>query len=339
MNKDQPSQQNNNSSLSRRDFLKRGVGASVAAMGAVGAAAILYDDDKKLIIAGADPKKQITLPSFAVARPESANRMAIAHGDELDVMLAKSLKSLGGIETYIKKGDVVLVKPNVAFASPPLIGATSDPALVAAVVELSIKAGAARVIVTDNPINQPVRCFEQTGIGPAAKNAGAELFIPTESAFKPLTVDGGQLIADWPFVYKPFEKATKVIGIAPVKDHSRAKASLSMKNWYGLLGGRRNQFHQDIHNIIKELAMMVTPTLVILDGRRVMMRNGPTGGSLADIAEGDSLIVATDQVAADAAGYKLLGRDPAELNYLAMATELKLGEKDYEKIPYVEFNA
>ena len=69
----------------------------------------------------------------------------------------------------------------------------------------------------------------------------------------------------------------KLIGIAPVKDHHRSGASMSMKNWYGLMGGRRNTFHQDIReNIIKELAMLVSPTLVILDGTITMMSNGPT---------------------------------------------------------------
>ncbi|MHC4586863.1 MAG: DUF362 domain-containing protein, partial [Planctomycetota bacterium] len=70
----------------------------------------------------------------------------------------------------------------------------------------------------------------------------------------------------------------KLIGITPVKHHARAGASMSMKNWYGLLGGRRNIFHQDINTIIAELSMMVKPTLVILDGTEVMMTNGPTGG-------------------------------------------------------------
>ena len=85
---------------------------------------------------------------------------------------------------------------------------------------------------------------------------------------------------------------TKLIGIAPVKHHHRSGASMSMKNWYGLLGGRRNIFHQDIHTIIAELAAMVKPTLVVLDGTTTMMANGPTGGSLADLKQTHTMIVA-----------------------------------------------
>jgi uncharacterized protein (DUF362 family) len=122
---------------------------------------------------------------------------------------------------------------------------------------------------------------------------------------------------------------SKVIGIAPVKDHHRSGASMAMKNWYGLLGGRRNIFHQDIHNTIKELAMMVTPTLVILDGTTTMMTNGPTGGSLADLKNTNTMIVSTDQVAADAFGATLLGKTLAQLPYISKAEAAGVGTADY----------
>jgi uncharacterized protein (DUF362 family) len=93
----------------------------------------------------------------------------------------------------------------------------------------------------------------------------------------------------------------RVIGMAPVKDHHRSGASMTLKNWYGLLGGRRNIFHQDIHTVIQELAMMIRPTVVVLDGTQSMMTNGPTGGSLSDLKPTGTLIVSTDPVAADAA--------------------------------------
>ena len=325
----------------RRDFLKRSLGASLTALVAAGGAAALYDNRRQLISADSPPdtdRPSVALPSYAVERPPTAKRLVIAHGPDPVSLLQPALKQLGGIEAFVRPGDVVLIKPNIAFASPPLIGATTNPDLVAAVVRLCLAAGAARVIVTDNPINQPERCFTQTRIGPAARAAGAKLVMPTPSAFAPVSVTNGKLIRNWPLFYEPLARANKVIGITPVKDHSRAAASMTMKNWYGLLGGRRNQFHQDINNIIKELAMMITPTLVILDGTRVMIDHGPTGGSLADIVRKDTLIISTDQVAADAVGYTLLQRDPNQLQYLKMATDLGLGNLNYRQIPHVEFN-
>ncbi len=328
-----------NQHMNRRDVLRRGAGAAAAAIAAGCGVRALYEKHPPLITAASATEEAFTLPSFRVESAAGGKTLALVHGsDDPTAMLEPALQALGGLERFIAKGDVVVVKPNVAFASPPLIGATSNPELVAEVVRRTLAAGASKVIVTDNPINAPDRCFAQSGVGPAAQQAGAQVMIPTESSFTPLTVPGGQLIRNWPFFAEPFRQANKVIGIAPVKDHTRAQASMSLKNWYGLLGGRRNQFHQDIHNIIKELAMMMTPTLVILDGTRVMMRNGPTGGSLDDLAARKTLIVATDHVAADAAGYELLDRSAEDLPYLRLATELKLGNYHYRELNHVEFN-
>jgi uncharacterized protein (DUF362 family) len=105
-----------------------------------------------------------------------------------------------------------------------------------------------------------------------------------------------------------------------------------MKNWYGLLGGRRNIFHQDINTIIAELAMMVKPTLVILDGTEVMMTNGPTGGSAEDLRRANTMIAGCDMVAADSYGCTLLGLKPADLPYLAKAQAAGAGKTDYESL-------
>ncbi|WP_435550007.1 DUF362 domain-containing protein [Desulfobacterium sp. N47] len=142
----------------------------------------------------------------------------------------------------------------------------------------------------------------------------------------------GNLIKDWPVLYKPLINADKVIGIAPVKDHHRSGASMAMKNWYGLLGWRRNVFHQDINNIIKELAIMLKPTLVILDGTTSMMSNGPTGGSLSDLKQTNTMIAGTDQVAVDAYGATLLGKSASELAYIEKAHTAGAGNIDYRML-------
>jgi uncharacterized protein (DUF362 family) len=130
----------------------------------------------------------------------------------------------------------------------------------------------------------------------------------------------------------PFHGATKLIGLAPVKDHHRSGASLTMKNWYGLLGGRRNVFHQDINTIIFELARLVRPTLVILDGTTTMMTNGPTGGSLDDLKATNTMIACTDAVAADAFGATLLGKTAAGLPFIGKAAAAGLGTADFESL-------
>jgi uncharacterized protein (DUF362 family) len=232
------------------------------------------------------------------------------------------MEAMGGVSTFITKGDVVVLKPNVAFDKNPDLGATTQPDTVAAVVKLCLGAGARKVIVCDNPINNPESCFFKTKVGDAAQRAGATVMLPQHSYFEQLAVGGDTITGTWSMFYEPFRHATKVIGISPVKDHNLCKATVSMKNWYGLLGNPRNQFHQNIHGIISDFALMIRPTLVIADGRRMLMRNGPTGGSLNDVKKGDAIVVGTDHVAVDSwCVTRLLERPRHEILYLDKALQ------------------
>jgi len=314
---------------SRREFLLRSAKAG-ALIAASGLAAFWLHDSKgpdRSADAGAG---SVLLSDFSI--PDPKKKLCIATGDDRLKTVNLALKALGGIETFVKRGDHVLIKVNAAFATPAILCATTHPQLVSEVARLCLLAGAASVTVTDNPINDPESCFALTGIGEAARSSGSRLVLPRQTYFRPTTVANGVHIKNWPLLYEPFKNVNKVIGIAPVKDHHRSGASMSLKNWYGLLGGRRNIFHQDIHRLIQELALMVKPTLVILDGTFTMMTNGPTGGSLGDLKQTDTLIVSTDQVAADAFGATLLGKTARDLPFIGKAAEVGAGTADFEQL-------
>lgn len=321
--------QTENASISRRDFVCRSAKAGLM-IAAAGSLSYWLYDGKGPGRSSQATQASVVLPDFSIS--ELGSRMSIISGDDRARTVQVGLKAIGGMESFIRRGDKVLIKVNAAFASPPIISATTNPQLVAEVVRLCLKAGASSVIVTDNPINNPESCFVLTGIGEAARSAGARVLLPVDSFFQPTTVEGASLIRQWPLLYGPFEGVNKVIGMAPVKNHHRSGASMIMKNWYGLLGGRRNIFHQNIHDCIMELAMMVKPTLVILDGTTTMMTNGPTGGSLADLKPTSTMIVSTDQVAADAFGATLLGKTVQDLPYILKARAAGVGTADYESL-------
>jgi len=310
----------------RREFLIRSSKAGLLVLSSCLTGYFFCNRNGSISSAGSR-NETVRIPDFSVK--EAGNKMAVVQGDDRIKTVNLAIKALGGIETFIKKGDRVLLKVNAAFASPPAFSATTNPQLIEEVIKLCYAAGASSVAVTDNPINDPSSCFALTGIENAAKQAGAKIILPEEGLFMPLSVAGGSLIRDWPVLCKPLFNADKLIGMAPVKDHHRSGASMTMKNWYGLLGGRRNIFHQDIHNIIKELAMMVKPTLVILDGTVSMMTNGPTGGSLSDLKQTATMIAGTDQVAVDAFGSSLLGKNAGELPYIEKAHAVGAGEMDF----------
>ena len=314
--------------INRRQFLTRAAKAGASVLSACAISYWFYDSS------GPDGRPEVgpvyQIPDFSM--PERNGRMSIIYGSNRTATLERALKAIGGLETFIKKGDRVLLKVNAAFASAPVLSATTHPETVGALTRLCLKAGAASVIVTDNPINDPASCFRLTGIEQAARSAGATVLLPQKELFKPVTLPQAQLIRDWPVLVEPLKGVDKIIGTAPVKDHHRSGASMIMKNWYGLLGGRRNIFHQDIHTIINELAMMIKPTLVILDGTSTMMHNGPTGGSLSDLKQTNTMIVSTDQVAADAFGATLLDKTVDDLAYIKKADAIGLGTADFRSL-------
>ena len=318
----------------RRQLLIRGAKAAASIAAAVGVARWLYDPkgpgakNEEVGFLGTSVKG---LTDFSVPRKDG-QVISIVKGENRAKTVSKAIELLGGIELFISPGDVVVIKPNVGFATPPILGATTHPDVITAVVKLCYEKKASKVIVTDNSINDPASCFTISGISKAASAAGAQVVMPKDSYFSSLTLEGGLLIKDWPIYCAPFAKANKLIGIAPLKNHHRSAASMTMKNWYGLLGGRRNVFHQDINNIIAELAMLVKPTLVILDGTVTMMTNGPTGGSVSDLKKTNTMIASCDMIAADAFGCSLLNLKPADLPYLSIAEKAGAGTVDYESL-------
>jgi len=235
-------------------------------------------------------------------------------------------------DAIAEPGDIVLVKPNVAFDRAPALGATSQPALIEALINLLlVDCRAQEVRVADNPIESPADCFMKTGLRKATEKAGGRVYLPDSNAFKLLNTPGATLITEWWFFHRPFTNVDKVIGVAPVKDHNLCYASMGIKNWYGLLGGRRSQFHQDIHEIVSDLSIMIRPTLTILDGTKILMENGPTGGDPSNVVNGDVVMASLDPVAQDAWAFKnLLRRDPNELpEYLHKSEAKGSGRVDY----------
>ncbi|HMB69247.1 MAG TPA: DUF362 domain-containing protein, partial [bacterium] len=324
----------------RRRFLK-GAGATAALSVGAGWAALappdwplsLKDPDGE----GGKPREPtLALPEggFAVAPSAAAADLGIARGAQLRPMLRAAIDAIGGMRRFVGPGDVVLLKPNVAFERAAPLGATTHPEVLTALIELCREAGADEVRVADNPIESPESCFARSGLRQAAIDAGARVFLPQPADFQLLHTPGAALIERWPFFARPFAGVTKVIGVAPVKDHNLCRASMTTKNWYGLLGGRRNQFHQDIHGIITDLALMMKPTFVVLDGTKVMFRSGPTGGSLGDVREGRTVAAATDSLTADAFGWdELLERKGEELPaYFAQAAGKGLGNPDWRNV-------
>lgn len=241
-----------------------------------------------------------------------------------------AIEILGGIKRFVSKGDVVLVKPNMGWDRRPELGANTNPEVVKAIVEICFDAGAKKVIVMDNSVNDPRRCYKSSGIIEALKNTGADTPLPNPRIAKKVKI-GGEWIKEWE-VLPQFLEADKIINVPVAKNHSLAILTLGMKNWLGAIGGERNRLHQRIHEAVNDFSNFFRPALTILDAWRVMIRNGPTGGSPGDVVIQKTIVAGKDYVAVDSYGAYIFGKSYEELPFLKIARSRGLGEVELKRL-------
>jgi len=238
----------------------------------------------------------------------------------------KVFEKAGGMKRFISKGDVVVIKPNISWARDPSLAATTNPEVLQAVIELCQEAGAAKVRIADNTIHDVQRCFAITGAGLVAKKTGADLIHPRASMMKKMNLHGNRLDV-WP-VFTPLVEADKVINLPVAKVHGLSGLTLGMKNWIGAVGGRRSALHQDIHQTIVDLAQFFKPHITLIDATRIMISNGPSGGSPSDVRVENRLILSTDPVGADAKGATLFAKKPEDVGFIRLGAKWGLGTMD-----------
>lgn len=313
--------------LGRRDLLRQWGPAAVAGFALAGLGFGFAGRPGRHRAADAEP---LPPPKDWRTRPDAPGRLAAAGGRGPVANVGAALAAMGGIETFIKPGDRVAIKPNCAWDRTPDQAANTNPELVAELARLCLAAGAASVTVVDNSCHDPRRSFVRSGIEAASRDAGAAVAHQRSAATVRLDL-GGTMLGTWD-VLEPIAAADRVLNVPVVKHHSLSRATLGMKNWFGAVVGSRSNLHQRIAQVCAELGAAFRPTLTVIDATRVLTGGGPTGGSLALVRPDDRIAVATDPVAADAWGASLLGLTPQDLPHIAIAERLGLGTSNWESV-------
>lgn len=295
------------SQSTRREFLK---GMAVAVGGAAVASSALRaavagdaaDMPDLVVTQGSDPKKNVR----------------------------KAIEVLGGMKRFVSRGNVVVVKPNIGWDRLPRQAANTNPDVVAALVEMALEAGAKVVKVFDNPVNNARSTYARSGIADAARKAGAKVKFPDARFFKVMNVKGESL-KRWS-VYTEAIECDCLINVPIAKHHSMSRLTLALKNHMGIIGGERGNWHPQLDVYLPEFAAFAKPKLTVLDAFRILVRQGPTGGSLRDVKMPRKCIAGVDQVAVDAYGATLFGLEPTDLGYLVKAKEMGVGKIDLERL-------
>ena len=313
--------------LSRREALIKLLRVAGASAGAAGVGLWLSESSWRPETAMAVTVKH----GHTVAADPKLPEMAVVQGDDPALLARAAVEELGGMRRFIARGDVVLIKPNIGWDRTPEQAANTNPDVIAEMIRQCQNAGAKKVIVADVSCNDARRCYQRSGISESAQKAGAELVLPDPSRFKDVDLQG-EVLQTWP-VFEVFLNVDKVINIPIAKHHGLTGVTLGMKNWYGMLGGQRNQLHQRIHESLVDLADFVKPTLTLIDCYRILIRNGPTGGNLEDVLLKKTLVAGTDPVALDAYVAKAYWNMEVDaLPYLKLAAKRGLGTYRFEQV-------
>lgn len=312
-------------SITRREFIKAFTEKIILSGGILGVASFFARrkvSSFDFSIKPFDFKTEAGAGSFLIVSSKDKRKLKELLGDAFD--------RIGGIGRFISPSDKVLIKVNCGFARPAWVGATTSPEVVRAMVELCSDAGAKDIFVFDNPINTPYLCYEISGIKEAIESTSARIIYPAPYLCRSIEVSRG-VIGRFPIFEGVLKEADKLVNIPTAKVHNLSLVSLAMKNLYGFFGGSRSMFHQKIHQVIAELAWFIRPTVNLLDATRLLIRNGPTGGSRDDVRERGIVAISPDIVAIDSFGCELLGVRPENVDYIRRAEKSGLGKADFRE--------
>ncbi len=253
-------------------------------------------------------------------------------GSEPDVMFDKGIQSLGGMKTFIKKGQTVVVKPNIGWDVTPERAANTNPLLIKRIIQHCFEAGAKDVYVFDHTCDNWKRCYSNSGIESAVKDAGGKIISgESESYYQKVEVKNGKKLTTAK-VHELILDSDIFINVPILKHHGSADLTISMKNLMGNVWDRGFWHRNDLHQCIADFTSFRKPDLNIVDAYSVMKRNGPRGVSQEDVLTMKSQIISADIVAADAAAAKLFNLNPEEINYIRIAHEIKLGNMNLDQL-------
>lgn len=262
--------------------------------------------------------------------------LAVSRGGDSAAITKAAIAALGGIERFVRSGDEVIVKPNICVDyHPPEYAATTNPAVVATLVTLCLGAGARRVRVMDTPFGgTPESAYAVSGIEEAVQAAGGEMEVMSPVKFVETAIPEGRDITEWG-VYRDVLDADVLINVPIAKHHSLARLSLGGKNLMGVIADPP-QFHRNLGQRVADLASLIRPTLTVVDAVRILTDHGPTGGSLNDVQQTDTVIASHDIVAADAYAATLFGLTGGDIGYVQAAAEMGLGTMEIGSIKIEE---
>ncbi|HRR96872.1 MAG TPA: DUF362 domain-containing protein, partial [Candidatus Ratteibacteria bacterium] len=257
-----------------------------------------------LAIAGFEISRHLKFGKLSYAQSKGSE-IYVAKGGNPEENTYRAIKGVGGIEKFVKRGNKVVIKPNIAWSRTPEQAATTNPDVVLGIVKLCKKAGASEVIVIDNPCNPWQVTYKISGIAEVVEKGGGIMKPPIK--FKQVNIEGTKILKNAEILEEVLDSDV-FINVPIVKVHGGSKVTIGMKNLMGIVKDRGFFHRTDLHRCIAEITYYIKPSLTIMDATKILLTMGPQGpGVVKDIG---IVAAGTDIVSLDAYGTKLLGQDP-----------------------------
>jgi len=256
--------------------------------------------------------------------------LSIASGSNPEAMVKRAIDGLGGISKFVKRGNSVCIKPNIAWARTPAQAANTNPEVLAAVIKLCKQAGASKITVVDHTCDPSSVAFSMSGAKKVCSDLGVRINAgESHGNYRRINIPHGKILKSDECMNDILE-ADVFINIPIAKQHGSGIVTGSMKNLMGITWDRGQWHKTDLHQCIADYASAVRPKLVILDAVRVLLTNGPKGpGKTKDVGQ---VVASTDFVAIDAYAATLIGKSPSEVGHIVHAFALNLGQMNLAKV-------
>ena len=244
---------------------------------------------------------------------------------DIDVLL----EPFGGMESFVKRGDKVLLKVNLLSAREPKKAVTTHPEIVRAVAKAVRKAGG-KPYIGDSPAGMfsnraLMKAYKQSGLAEIANEEKIPLNYDTSS--KKLDFPKGKRLKKSP-VCDFILGADKIIALPKLKTHSFQYMTLACKIMYGAIPGlTKAKYHAQFPtrtafaDMMLDILAVIKPQLYIMDGIVGMQGQGPGGGDPVKLG---LILASTDPVAMDIAVCRTLGIEPVGIPVLKRAKIRKL---------------
>ncbi|MFM6116969.1 MAG: DUF362 domain-containing protein [Sphaerospermopsis kisseleviana] len=273
---------------------------------------------------------QTPKPAVSLIRAKSYEQEALRES------LTTLLEPLGGIAAFVKRGDRVLLKPNLLTGSRPTKECTTRPELVRAVAEMVMEVGGKPFLGDSPAFGSAKGVATANGLLPIVEELNIPIVEFHGKRYQTVNDDFNHLLLS-----KEAMEADVIINLPKVKSHMQLTVTLGVKNLFGCVPGKMKAWwHFEagkdttrFGEMLVETARAINPNLTILDGIVGHEGNGPSGGEPRDLG----VLAASDNVfALDRAMLEILKVDPLQVPTIAASQRLgicpELSEIDFPNL-------